>query len=52
MPKIDLYELHKTEYVAARKPALVRIGKGQYLAIDGEGAPVRASERSTAWRSR
>ncbi len=37
--KVDLYKLHKSEYAATRKPALVKLGKAQYLAIAGEGAP-------------
>ena len=38
-PKIDLYKLHKTEYAAARKPALVELKPATYLAISGQGAP-------------
>jgi hypothetical protein len=38
-PTIDLYKQHKAEYAAASKPALVTIGKAQYLAIEGQGAP-------------
>jgi hypothetical protein len=37
--KIDLYKQHKAEYAASRKPALVNIRKGCYLAIEGQGAP-------------
>jgi hypothetical protein len=37
--KIDLYKQHKSEYAATRKPALVKIGKQCYLAIEGQGAP-------------
>jgi hypothetical protein len=37
--KIDLYKLHKEEYVAMRKPVLVKTKPTQYLAISGEGAP-------------
>src|SRR5215831_6787855 len=37
--KIDLYQLHKSEYVAARKPVLLTISKGWYLVIEGQGAP-------------
>ena len=37
--KIDLYKLHKAEYAATRKPALVEIQPALYLAIDGQGAP-------------
>jgi hypothetical protein len=38
-PKIDLYKLHKTEYAATRKPALVELKPAAYLAIVGQGAP-------------
>lgn len=44
--KIDLYKLHKTEYAATRKPALVEIKPATYLAISGQGAP--GGERFTA----
>jgi hypothetical protein len=37
--KIDLYKLHKTEYAATRKPALVEVKPACYLAISGQGAP-------------
>jgi hypothetical protein len=37
--KVDLYKQHKTEYAAARKPALVDIKPALYLAISGQGAP-------------
>jgi len=33
--KIDLYKLHKAEYVTPRQPALVQIRPAQYLAISG-----------------
>jgi len=38
-PKLDLYKLHKAEYAATGKPAVVKIGKARYLTIDGKGAP-------------
>jgi hypothetical protein len=38
-PKIDLYKLHRNEYAATRKPALVKIDPAKYLAIEGHGAP-------------
>ncbi len=38
-PKIDLYKLHKTEYAATRKPALMELKPATYLAISGQGAP-------------
>jgi len=44
--KLDLYKLHKTEYAATRKPALVETKPASYLAISGQGAP--GGERFTA----
>lgn len=44
--KIDLYKLHKDEYVTPRKPILVKTHPAQYLAISGEGAP--GSDRFSA----
>jgi hypothetical protein len=38
-PKLDLYKLHKAEYAATRKPALVEVKPASYLAISGQGAP-------------
>jgi hypothetical protein len=37
--KIDLYQQHKDQYVQAKRPVLVTVGKATYLAIDGRGAP-------------
>jgi hypothetical protein len=37
--KIDLFKLHKDEYAASSKPALIRIGKAHYLVARGRGAP-------------
>jgi hypothetical protein len=37
--KIDLYQQHKADYAATRKPALVNLAKARYLAITGQGAP-------------
>ena len=37
--KLDLYTQHKAEYAATRKPALVKVAKASYLAIEGQGAP-------------
>jgi hypothetical protein len=37
--KIDLYKLHKAEYVALRKPSLIQTKPAMYLAISGRGAP-------------
>jgi hypothetical protein len=36
MTKIDLYRLHKAEYVAPKRPAFVDTKPAQYLAIRGE----------------
>jgi len=44
--KIDLYKLHKDEYVTPRKPILVKTEPAQYLAISGQGAP--GSDRFSA----
>jgi hypothetical protein len=38
-PKLDLYKLHKAEYAATHKPALVDVKPASYLAISGQGAP-------------
>ncbi len=37
--KIDLKKAFKDDYVAAKKPVLLDIGKSTYLAITGRGAP-------------
>ena len=39
--KLDLYKLHKAEYAAPKKPALVEIQPATYLSIQGRGAPER-----------
>ena len=39
LEKIDLYKRHKDEYVAPKKPALVKLKPAVYLAIDGQGPP-------------
>ncbi|MFC1794960.1 GyrI-like domain-containing protein [Planctomycetota bacterium] len=39
MEKIDLYKLHKDQYVATKKPQLVEIHEVKYLAISGRGEP-------------
>lgn len=44
--KLDLYKLHKDEYVAPKKPVLLQIKPAQYLGIKGQGAP--GGERFTA----
>lgn len=37
--KLDLHQLHRREYVAPREPALVDVGPGHYLVIEGHGRP-------------
>ncbi|MDO8751689.1 MAG: GyrI-like domain-containing protein [Dehalococcoidia bacterium] len=37
--KIDLYKLHKQEYVTPKTPQVVTVGKAQYLTMEGKGAP-------------
>lgn len=37
--KIDLYKLHKNDYVAAKKPVLVELKPATYLAISGRVEP-------------
>ena len=37
--KIDLYKLHKDQYVAPKQPQLVEIEAARYLSIDGRGEP-------------
>lgn len=37
--KLDLYKLHKADYVAPKKPVLVRLHAATYLVIEGQGAP-------------
>ncbi|MHC4748884.1 MAG: GyrI-like domain-containing protein [Planctomycetota bacterium] len=37
--KIDLYKLHKDQYVAPRQPQLVKIQKARYLAVSGRSEP-------------
>ena len=37
--KIDLFKLHKADYVAPKKPTLVDVAEARYLTIAGEGAP-------------
>jgi hypothetical protein len=42
MEKLDLYKLHKDEYVAPSKPVLVKTKPARYLTITGRGAPGEA----------
>ena len=44
--KLDLYKVHKAEYVASSKPVLIRTKPARYLAIGGQGKP--AGEAFTA----
>lgn len=37
--KIDLYKLHKAEYVALRQPSFIETKPAMYLSISGRGAP-------------
>ncbi len=37
--KIDIFKLHRTEYKAGKKPALVETSRALYLAVEGKGAP-------------
>jgi hypothetical protein len=37
--RTDLYRRHKSEYVAPRNPALVRVGPARYLSVSGRGDP-------------
>jgi hypothetical protein len=39
MEKLDLYKVHKSEYVAPRKPALINVGPAKYLVAEGRGEP-------------
>lgn len=39
MKKIDLYKQLKAEYKAGSKPAFIETTPGQYLSIEGQGAP-------------
>lgn len=37
--KVDLYKVHKEDYIAPKKPTFVNVKKAQYLAVSGRGAP-------------
>jgi hypothetical protein len=37
--KIDLFKLHKNDYVSPKKPVLVNLKSANYLAIEGQGEP-------------
>lgn len=38
-PPLDLHRLHRQEYAASPEPALVEVGRGRYLTIEGMGEP-------------
>ncbi len=46
LPKIDLAKLYKADYVAPKKPVLLKLKPARYLAIAGQGAP--GGDRFTA----
>jgi hypothetical protein len=37
--KIDLYKLHKDQYVTPKSPVLLTAGEATYLSVDGQGTP-------------
>ena len=37
--KIDLYRLHKADYLTPKKPVIVHIASATYLSIEGRGEP-------------
>ncbi len=37
--KVDLYKLHKTEYVTPKQPVVIQVGAAKYLTAEGVGAP-------------
>lgn len=40
--RIDLFRLHKEEYAAPKKPAVVAVGAANYLSVAGTGGPAGA----------
>ena len=40
--KLDLYKVHKAEYITPKKPVLVKTRPAKYLTISGRGAPASA----------
>jgi hypothetical protein len=38
-PKLDLYKVHKAEYVTPKKPVLIQTKRAKYLTFTGRGAP-------------
>jgi len=39
MNKVDLFKLHKADYIAPKKPQICYVANAHYLAIDGVGGP-------------
>jgi len=39
MDKIDLFKLHKADYIASQKPQSCHVDNAHYLVIDGVGSP-------------
>jgi hypothetical protein len=37
--KLDLYKLHKDEYITPKTPQVVKVKQAKYLAFTGQGAP-------------
>jgi hypothetical protein len=37
--KVDLYKIHKPDYVTPKEPVLMKISPAKYLTIDGQGEP-------------
>ena len=37
--KLDLYKLHKGEYVTPKTPQLIEAGSARYISIEGQGGP-------------
>jgi hypothetical protein len=37
--KIDIFKLHRAEYKAGKKPAIIEAARAMYLAVAGSGAP-------------
>ena len=38
-PKLDLYKVHKAEYVTPKEPVLIQTKRAKYLVFTGRGAP-------------
>ena len=38
--KLDLYKLHKEEYVTPKAPVVLKTARGKYLTVSGRGEPV------------